>query len=222
MPDITISNLFSGLSIEETTFLLSEFALRNSFYCDGEMIAFEGDPCSSIGIILEGEVIIQRLLSSGKRMILENLHAGDCFGEVVVFSNHATYPASVESAAYTRILFLSKEQVIQLCSRSAVFLHNFIGSLTEKILLLNQKIQNLSLQSPRQKTIQYILGHYKKQKNLKLNIYESRQEMADKLNLPRPSLSREFMKLKTEGLIDYGKDFILINSIQKLEYFINK
>jgi len=186
------------------------------------MIAFEGDPCTSIGLILDGNVLIQQLLPSGKRMIFENLCTGDNFGEVIIFSDQNTYPASVEAVEIAQIAFISKENVLSLCNLSTHFLHNFIGSLSNKILLLNQKVTKLSLQSPRQKTIHYILENYRKQNKLELSFSESRLEMADKLNLPRPSLSRELIKLKTAGLISFNKYQIQIIDLGKLEVAFNE
>ena len=38
----------------------------------------------------------------------------------------------------------------------------------------------------------------------------SKKEWADKLGVQRPSLSRELIKMKEEGIIDYDKDTISI------------
>ena len=51
--------------------------------------------------------------------------------------------------------------------------------------------------------------------NLKLNI--SRKEMAELLGVPRPSLSREMIKMKEEGLIDFNKNVIKILDEEALE-----
>ena len=44
-----------------------------------------------------------------------------------------------------------------------------------------------------------------------------REEMADFLGTTRPSLSRELMKLQQEGIIEAGKNKILIKERAKLE-----
>lgn len=222
MSGISESRLFAGISEKSRTGLLNIVSMRIQGYSDGEIIALEGDPCTSIGIILEGKVIISQSMPSGKRIILEKLHAGDNFGEVIIFSDHSSYPASVEADNSAKIAYISKENVLLLCKLSDIFVSNFIGSLSEKILLLNQKVRNLSLQSPRQKTIHYLLENYKEQNNLVLHFNESRLEMAEKLNLPRPSLSRELIKLKSSGWINFDKNTIEILDLDKLESVYNE
>lgn len=221
MPDISKCKLFTGIPPSELDPLLKEVALYTKSYAQGQMVAFEGDKCASIGIVLDGSITLQQLLPSGKRLVIETLSTGDVFGEVIVFSHLEAYPVSVEAAEDVLITFVPKEGVLALCNLSAVFLKNFVGSLSNKILLLNQKVTNLSLQSPRQKTIHFILESYRKQNSLKLTFTISRLEMAEKINLPRPSLSRELIKLKSAGCIDFSKDAIVIKNLEKLEDIFN-
>ena len=221
MPDLGNCTLFTGIPPSELDALLKKVALNTKGYTQGQMVAFEGDRCSSIGIVLDGSITIQQLLPSGKRLVIENLSTGDVFGEVIVFSHLETYPVSVEAAEDVLITYIPKEGVLALCNLSAVFLSNFVGSLSNKILLLNQKVTNLSLQSPRQKTIHFILESFRKQNTLELTFAISRLEMAEKINLPRPSLSRELIKLKSAGWIDFGKDVIVIKNLEKLEDIFN-
>ena len=221
MPELSHCKLFSGIPPSELDTLLKKVSLYTKSYAQGQMVAFEGDKCTSIGIVLDGSITIQQLLPSGKRLVIENLATGDVFGEVIVFSHLETYPVSVEAAEDVLITYIPRECVLTLCSLSSVFLKNFVGSLSNKILLLNQKVTNLSLQSPRQKTIHFILESYRKQNSMELKFTISRLEMAEKMNLPRPSLSRELIKLKSAGLIVFGKDFISIRNLEKLEEAFN-
>lgn len=221
MSGISESRLFLGITEQSRIGLLNIVSIRIQDYSDGEIIALEGDPCTSIGIILDGEVIISQSMPSGKRIILEKLQAGENFGEVIIFSDHSSYPASVEAVNSAKIAFISKENVLLLCKLSDIFVANFIGSLSEKILLLNLKVRNLSLQSPLQKTIHYLLENYKEQNSYTLRFDESRLEMAEKLNLPRPSLSRELIKMKAAGWIDFCKNTIQILDLEKLEEIYN-
>jgi Mn-dependent DtxR family transcriptional regulator len=52
-------------------------------------------------------------------------------------------------------------------------------------------------------------------KKLKTNIIPilSKEDLAMKLNIPRPSLSRELIKLKEQGIIDYNKNYIELKKL---------
>jgi Mn-dependent DtxR family transcriptional regulator len=45
--------------------------------------------------------------------------------------------------------------------------------------------------------------------------------MAELLNIPRPSLSRELIKMKQDGLIDFYKNRFKILDLKKLEKTLN-
>ncbi|MHC1740522.1 MAG: Crp/Fnr family transcriptional regulator [Anaerolineaceae bacterium] len=216
MTDLRKSKLFSGIPEIELQAALESVSIRVQKYSRSEIIAFEGDPCTSIGILLFGELSIQKLLPSGNKIVIDSLQAGESFGEVVVFSDHANFPASIEAVEAAQIAFISKENVMLLCNLSPRFLLNFVGLLSNKILMLNRKVKSLSLQSPRQKTINYILEQFHQQSSLLIKCEDSRFEMAEKLGLPRPSLSRELSKLRARGWIDFDGRTIKILNLEAL------
>jgi CRP-like cAMP-binding protein len=222
MTDIYNLQLFREIPMEKLSLLLDKVSLYSQKYSRSEMIAFEGDECNAIGIILTGEITIHQTLPSGKKTVIDTLKAGDSFGEVIIFSDHKTYPASIEAAEPSQITFISKENVIRLCSYSPEFLNNFAGLLSNKILMLNRKVKSLSLQSPRLKTINFILESYQQQQTLLLQFNESRIEMAERLNLPRPSLSRELIKMKANKWIDFEAGTIKILDLESLKEALNK
>ena len=121
MVDIGSTRLFRGIPAGVLVGLLGKVRVRNKEYSQGEMIAFEGDACTSIGIVLDGSIAVYQLRSTGKRMIIENLVSGDIFGEVVIFSDQNTYPASIEAVENSHIAFIFRENVLLLCSLSTAF-----------------------------------------------------------------------------------------------------
>lgn len=83
--------------------------------------------------------------------------------------------------------------------------------------MLNERISNLSQDTIRKKIASYLLLEYKKQKSLTIILPYTRKKMAELLNVPRPSLSRELIKMKEENIIDFNKNEINILDIDILE-----
>lgn len=54
-------------------------------YKKDEVIAIEGDACSTIGIILDGSIEIQKLFSSGKTVTITTLSTGDILVKLLFF-----------------------------------------------------------------------------------------------------------------------------------------
>lgn len=209
--------LFKGLSVDE----LQAFHARIPFSLHGyekdEIVAFEGESCEAIGLVVSGSVHAQKTFADGRCLIIDTLHAGSSFGEVIVFSDHNAYPATIITHEPARIVYLNKDGAIRLGADFPVFQTNLMRLLSNKILMLNKKIKSLSFQSLRQKITFYILEEFNKQKNLHLTIAPSRDELALLLGMPRPSLSRELAAMKADGLIDYDRKKIFILNFSALQ-----
>lgn len=83
--------------------------------------------------------------------------------------------------------------------------------------MLNDRITSLSLDSTRKKIVNILLLEYGRQKSQYLLLPYSRKKMAELLNIPRPSLSRELIRMKDDGLIDFYKNRIKIIDLKSLE-----
>ena len=69
----------------------------------------------------------------------------------------------------------------------------------------------------RQKISSYLLSQYETQKTLSLRLPMSRKDLAQHLGVQRPSLSREFVNMKDDGLIDFNKNLVQIKNLESLE-----
>ncbi|BDR87306.1 Crp/Fnr family transcriptional regulator [Clostridium tetani] len=211
------SIVFKNIEEKDIIKILDSINYTIKFFHREENIAIEEDPCQSLGIIISGNVEIQKIFASGKVITIDRLKQGNIFGEVIIFSNMRKYPATITAVQEASIMFISKEEILKLCSLNSKFLNNFMGLLSNKILMLNKKVKNLSYNSIRQKVSSYLLQEYEKRGNLILKLNISRKEMAGLLGVPRPSLSREMIKMKEEGLIDFNKNIIKILDEEALE-----
>ncbi|HZX45664.1 MAG TPA: Crp/Fnr family transcriptional regulator [Clostridia bacterium] len=211
------STLFKGFGNADMSRLLAGTRYRVSAYSRNQVIALEGDDASSVGIVLEGIIEVQKIYPSGRAITISRLSRGDIFGEAIIFSRKKIYPATIVSTGSSRVLFLSGADILRLCATNAIFLNNFMGILSNKVLMLNERLKNLSYQTIREKIASYLAEEYKKQKNLKLKMLVSRREMAEQFGIPRPSLSRELVSMKKDGLIDFDRQTITILDIEALE-----
>ena len=185
-------------------------------YSKNDIIAIEGDTCTSIGLVLEGNVDIKRMLGS-KVVHLSSFSKGGVFGEIIAFSDVNLYPATVIASSLSQIMFIDKKDFIKFCTHNEEFLGMFLNTLTNKIFLLNNSITNLTFNSIRQKICNFLISEYKiqKSKNIKLNI--TKEKLSESLGVTRPSLSRELINMKDDGLIDYNRSHIVILDLESIE-----
>lgn len=106
--------------------------------------------------------------------------------------------------------------VAVLCQQNLEFLYSFLNLLSNKAMALSSKIKQVTLKTIRQKICEFLYSEYSHSNN-KISLKMSKQEWAYNLGVQRPSLSRELIKLKEDGIIDYEKDYVLILNVQALK-----
>src|SRR5699024_8232258 len=114
-------------------------------YKKNEVIAVQGSNCNSLGIILNGKIEIHKPFSSGKVVTINHFKSGEIFGEALVFSGIHLYPATVISSSdNTKIMYIYKEDIIKIMTLNPKIIDNFLGVLSNRIIMLNNRITNLS------------------------------------------------------------------------------
>lgn len=209
--------IFKKFSPQEINNLLLNINYKITFYAKDSIIAAESDECSSLGLILSGSVEVKKLFASGKTVTIAKFLPSDIFGEVIIFSETHKYPSTIVSSDDCKILYITKEAILQLCTINSIILSNFMGLLSNKILMLNKRLKNFSYNTIREKVASFLLDIYYVRKKLIFQIDFSRKEMAESLGIPRPSLSRELVNMKNEKIIDFHKNTFKILDLNKLE-----
>ena len=211
------NDLFKGLDIDEIEDILKNISFTKIKYRKGEILAHEGEVCTSLGIILEGTIEMQRIYCNGKYIVIKKLSKGEVFGEALVFSERGFYPVTALAVNDCLIMYIKKEEVLSMCFQNKKILENFISLLSNKILMLNKKIKNISFKSIKEKVSNYILEESIIQNTDTISLNESKEDISAKLGMPRPSFSRELMRLKSLGIIDFNRTFIKIINKEELE-----
>ncbi|CCQ93533.1 Transcriptional regulatory protein [[Clostridium] ultunense Esp] len=209
--------LFKNVKEKELIRILEKTPHQIIEYDKDEVIAIEGDDCHSLGVILKGKVEIQKIFPSGQITTINNFKEGNIFGESLVFSDRHTYPATITAIEPSKIMYIEKTEIINLSILNSKILINFVSVLSDRILMLNERISNLSQDSLRKKISNFLLSEYKKQNNIILTFPYTRKKMAELLNIPRPSLSRELIRMRNEGIINFDRNTIKILKMNLLE-----
>lgn len=214
---IKMCPLFKDLDEDRFNSLISTAHYRIEKVKKNHVIASEEDDCTSIGIILEGTVDVKKIYPSGKSITVAQLSQGNTFGEVILFSNKKKYPSTIVAGSKATVFFMTKESFSAICHIETSVMINLLNILSQKILVLNNQLKSLSYESIRQKVANYLMQQYKQQETEYIILNITRQKMAEILGVPRPSLSRELIHMKNDGIIDFHKDTVKILDLDLLE-----
>lgn len=214
--------IFRTKSLLEIESLLNQIRYTSRRFQKHEVIVTEGDPAGMLGFILKGSVEIQKSYSNGHILTIARLQPGQTFGEAVLFTKTSKYPATVMTSEPSEILFIAKAELLKLFAIDSEINALFLENLSERLVLLNQKIEVLSLGSLRQRIAFDLLRERKKQKNDRIALPYSKRIWAEHLNAARPSLSREIGIMRDLGWLSYkGTHFELLN-VTELEKLLAK
>lgn len=214
---LEMNELFNNVDKTNILKIINNLKYSIISYKKGEVIFQEEERCTSIGLIINGTINIERIYPNGKSIVMSKFKDGDVFGEALLFSKVNKYPATVIALSDCRVLYLTKNEIVKLFSMENRIMENFMMLLSEKIIILNNKIRSIALKSVRQKVVDYILCEYMNEKNKEIILKYSKEEIASDIGIPRPSLSRELIRLRDEGLINFSRNKITILNIEELE-----
>jgi CRP-like cAMP-binding protein len=219
-------SLFAGIERTDLTTMLSCLEPKLSIYQKSDFIAIAGEKFESIGILLEGEAVVIKENAAGNRVVMDILKPGDIFGEVVVFVEDPVWPGSVVAQEASKILFIPRQKIIgqchKMCSRHREIIRNMLKILSEKAVLLNKKVEYLTIKSMRGKIAAYLLEQYRKNGKTTFELPLNRNEMADFLNVSRPSMSREMSRMKDEGIFDFHLTTFRIKNPEALKRMVEQ
>ncbi len=214
------SVLFQGIPEDELGGLISCLSSKVHEYGKNEYIAIEDESFEGIGFVLSGEVTVIKENVSGNRTILANLKAGDFFGEIIAFSGVKTWPSTVLSLTESRIIFINPDKVLGYCSNACdshkILLTNIARIVAQKTLILNKKVEYLTIKSMKGKLSKYLLEEYKKNGSLTFTMPLNREKLAEFLNVSRPSMSRELCNMRDAGIIEFYRESVKIIDLKAL------
>ncbi len=211
------SKLFKGLTEEELFDELRRISFLQKTFREGETIIQEGEELLFIGLIVEGSVNIVHISPSGKQYKITTLKQGDTIGEAIVFSANSQAPASVVAEEKTCILFFDKNAIMKLIRSNERILRNYLRILSDRILMMAKRLKESTLMTLRQKICNYILEEYKRKRSLTIQLSSTKEQLAELFAVERPSLSRELIKMRDEGIIDFAGKTIRIIDLEKIE-----
>lgn len=215
------TSLFEGIATHDLLTLLGCLEPKFSNYRKNDFIAISGERFESIGILLEGKAAVIKENAAGNRIVISIIKPGEIFGEVAVFAKNPVWPSSVVAQTANRVLFVSRQKILGQCQKVCpwhrTIIQNMLKIVSEKALLLNKKVEYLTIKSMRGKIAAFLLEQYKKTGSTTFDLPLNRNETAEYLNVSRPSMSREMCRMREEGVIDFHLSSVRIKNLDALK-----
>lgn len=202
--------VFGGLEEEEFISALSVLGGRVKELPPGSTYKMGGERVDRIGIILDGSLILSKMMESGAENLIQKLGTGYLVNAPVTcsptrinpFFIHTEEGAVIYEFPYDNLLFgeFPKEQI-----RTEI-MKNLLQHLANENIRRQYKIDVLSENGLRDRILIYLESRAGKLGQKEFTIPFNREEMANYLCVNRSALSHELSLMRSEGLIRFRKN----------------
>ena len=196
LKNIGIFRTFNEKQIEN---IFSKIHYQIKDYPKNELVFFRGDTINHIIIILEGLCKGEMQKLNGDSIVIDYIPSQQIVAPAFIFGDVSTFPVDLITVEKTKLLFLDKNDFLELLQTDKTLLINFINEISNKGQLLSKRIWfNFTNKTITEKIISYVKQN---QKNGIITFYPNISELAKKFEITRPSLSREISSLCNKGFL---------------------
>lgn len=214
LPVIRSAQLFSGVSEDELTAMLSCLKAEKKDFPKEAFVLRSGDTADSIGLALAGTVLVIQEDIWGNRNILSKAGPGQTFAAAYACAPGSVLNVSVIAETPVTALFLNVKRILNVCPSACAhhsrIIRNLLSELAEKNLRFNEKLTHMGQRTTRSKIMSYLSAEAQRLGKYEFDIPFSRQQLADYLAVERSGLSLELGKMRSEGLLDFHKSHFVL------------
>ncbi|MDW7673680.1 MAG: Crp/Fnr family transcriptional regulator [Bacillota bacterium] len=218
VPILQHSPLFAEISDQEIIKILDCLKPLYKHYQKGELSI--NNDFNRLGIVLKGELRFIKEDAKGNRTLVNIIKEEETFGEIETFAGTGLKPMLTLAEEPCSVMYFQTDKIIghckKVCSFHKTMLINLLKIVAFKASLLNRQVDYLGMKSLREKISTFLLETYKQEGSKTFILQITRYELAEFLNVSRPSLSRELSNMRDEGIIDFYRASIRIIDIDGL------
>lgn len=212
--------LFDNMSEDEIKTVLNCGDAAVESFNDNQALIEKNDKVKKLGIVIEGELNLVSQKYNGTRVIVTTLEKNDLFGEALIYASASYSPYDLISSGKSKVLLIPYRIFSNMCSQNCShhnqLIINMLTILSDKIIMLNNKMSILNAETLKGRIAVYLLSLQKKANSMIFDMPMNRQELAEFLNVKRPSLSRELSVMQKDNIIEVYRSSVKILDIGAL------
>jgi len=218
------NTIFEGLTPQQIQSILPCIVLSLRTYGSEECVYDKGQDVRELGVVLNGELCVCEETMDGRSKTVSNIEKNELFGDAVVFSTSSKLSHRVIARENAEVAYLSLDFFLSPCGRGDCehmqvhqeVVKNMLRLLSDRALMLNKKVAYLTASDLRTKIAMYLWELYEMNGSAVFNMPLNRDRLAEFFSVARPSLSRELINLKSQGVIDFHRSSVTILDLAAL------
>jgi CRP-like cAMP-binding protein len=208
--------LFEGAPAESMARFFSRAYWRN--YAAGEVVVDLSDETDEVFFISEGTLRVVIRTSFGYEAILNDLSAGDFFGELAAIDG-LPRSASVSALRRSRLCVVPAAGFMELVNSSPDIVRRLLRLLSTRLRVKDERLIEFSALTVRQRLIAQLLRLSRERGNGErvLSPPPAHQVLAAYIGARRETVSRELGDLSRAGLLTMSRRSIVVHSPERMK-----
>ena len=201
------TRLFAGLDPEAVVGLLQGSAPRA--HLKGQMLFEQGDPANTFFIVLEGWVKVFRPSIVGDEAVFGVFTTGETFGEAAMFIQ-GQYPAAAQVVEDARLIAVHSDAFRQRVRNDPDLAFEMLAAMSRHLHSLVNQIEQLQTRSSAQRLAQFLVSLASvREGTAVVALPYDKSLIAHRLGMKPESLSRAFVRLRSQGVTTDGNRVML-------------
>jgi len=206
--------LFQGFSAREIEGMLTRLRFIIKGYKRGGVVMSRGDECPFLMILLEGTLSGEFVNEDGKVVEVDRIEAPGEVAPGIIFASDPRLPVDLVTIEDVRIMFVQKDELLRLLVSDHRLVLNFLRIVSDKLMKITSRFYNVSMKELEEKVMAYLLEIRERLGASKFELPHTKEELAKRFGVTRPSVSRAFSMLAKRGMIEQRGKIITVNYLR--------
>ena len=218
MPENRIYNnllalpLFLGMSRKDLQQAAGQTRFDFRKIAQGETIVADGDPCTHLYFLLDGDIMVKTYSTDRSYCIEEEIHAPETFQSERIFGLHPQFTHTYIAQQDCSLLCLGKQDVMKLATRFDIFRINLLNLVSTQSQKHNIRTRQSPPKTLEERIVRFIesncVSHYGEK-----TIHIKMTRIAEEVNDSRLDVSKALNHLQNQGLIPVSYTHLTLPTI---------
>lgn len=184
----------------------------------GEFLFEEGQPCRGLFVIAEGSVEVRQTSLRGREQVFHTEGPGAALGEAPLF-DRGGYIASAVAIEPTRVLFLPRADLLDLCRRHPGVALSMLEAMARRVRRFAEIVSDLAFRPVPERLARYIDAAAVDRPvvpGAAIDLKLTQAQLAARLGTVRELVARAFSQLETSGVIERKRTRVVIRDPVRL------
>jgi|GEM_PF-4234896 len=213
--------LFKGVTEDMIAYYIDNNEITFKEYAQGDTIAFEGDECTSLGLLLDGRLIVENIYFDGSTHLIRVINKNEIFGDALFLNEiNNSYPATIVAETDVLVGSIDFVDFKAMLFTNQKLQENFFTQISNRVINLYTRIKFVSQNTTTKKLIYFLLDESNSRNQFSISL--SQTKLANYLCTSRMSLHRSLKELEDKKILTFKKKtFTILNREAMIEILNN-